>query len=156
MKRAERPGDPWSGQMSFPGGHSDPSDPSLEETARRETAEEVGIDLELPLGRLDDCAVHTGPHTVVTPFVFEVETALDARPCEREVSRVLWVPVRALLDPERWVTHGFRRGDVVVRFPGIRYEDETIWGLTYRCLFNFFELIGRELPTPPPVPRRPR
>src|SRR5258706_13265424 len=56
VRRAERDGDPWSGHMALPGGHAHPSDVDLLHTARRETLEEVGIDLtdaEL-LGRLDE------------------------------------------------------------------------------------------------------
>ena len=45
IRRAERPGDPWSGQMAFPGGHLEDDDPHLAHTAMRETAEEVGLDL---------------------------------------------------------------------------------------------------------------
>ena len=44
--RALREGDPWSGQIAFPGGHSEPQDQSMRETAERETTEETGIDLK--------------------------------------------------------------------------------------------------------------
>ena len=43
--RASREGDPWSGQMAFPGGHKDPEDISIRHTAERETWEEIGLDL---------------------------------------------------------------------------------------------------------------
>ena len=42
IERAEKPGDPWSGHMAFPGGRLDPSDPDPRFTAERETFEEVG------------------------------------------------------------------------------------------------------------------
>src|SRR6476646_9126644 len=45
IKRAERESDPWSGHMAFPGGRREPSDETLLHTARRETLEEVGLDL---------------------------------------------------------------------------------------------------------------
>ena len=45
IRRAEREGDPWSGQVAFPGGMVSVADESFEATARRETLEEVGIDL---------------------------------------------------------------------------------------------------------------
>ena len=45
IRRSSRASDPWSGQMALPGGRRDPSDPSLRQTAIRETLEEVGLDL---------------------------------------------------------------------------------------------------------------
>ena len=45
IRRTERRGDPWSGQIAFPGGHRAPGDRSFLETAMREASEEVGISL---------------------------------------------------------------------------------------------------------------
>ena len=46
IRRTERVGDPWSGQMAFPGGHKSHDDRDFLATAIREAREEVGIDLE--------------------------------------------------------------------------------------------------------------
>ena len=62
IKRAEYPGDPWSGQIAFPGGREESGDSSLLETATRETREETGIDLGregLIIGVLDDLRPRT-------------------------------------------------------------------------------------------------
>src|SRR6185295_3323821 len=45
IRRAEREDDPWSGHMAFPGGRRGAADRDIEETARRETLEEIGLDL---------------------------------------------------------------------------------------------------------------
>ena len=37
IRRAEREGDPWSGQVAFPGGMVNAEDERFEDTARRET-----------------------------------------------------------------------------------------------------------------------
>src|SRR5690606_12995479 len=57
IRRATRSGDPWSGQIGLPGGNRSRVDQTLEDTAVRETAEELGIDLRAhgtPLGILDE------------------------------------------------------------------------------------------------------
>src|ERR1700688_4826856 len=46
IRRAERPGDPWSGHLALPGGRADPADPHPRAVAERETAEEVGLVLD--------------------------------------------------------------------------------------------------------------
>src|SRR5262249_27191702 len=45
IKRAERPGDHWSGHLALPGGRAQAEDADLIATAARETYEEVGINL---------------------------------------------------------------------------------------------------------------
>jgi len=56
MQRAKHENDPWSGQMSFPGGKIEASDADSKAAAVREAFEEVGADLREKdyLGRLDD------------------------------------------------------------------------------------------------------
>ena len=61
IQRAKHPKDPWSGHMAFPGGRMDPGDPDGKGAARRETLEELALDLERDgelLGRLSDLHVY--------------------------------------------------------------------------------------------------
>src|SRR5436190_24050571 len=74
IKRAERAGDPWSGQIAFPGGRRQASDAALVDTARRESKEEVGLDpgrLGSYVGSLDECepGAKRLPSLVIAPFV---------------------------------------------------------------------------------------
>ncbi len=146
IERATREADPWSGQMALPGGRRDPEDPDLETTAARETFEEVGVELVAPIGRLDDFAGNRPriPQIIVSPYVYE----LEARPrvmINHEVSSAVWIPVEWILGPESSVRYAFDRGVSDETFPGIRYDRYTVWGLTYRILTNFFEVLGRQL-----------
>ena len=146
VRRAEVEGDPWSGQIALPGGHADPADADLLETARRETREEVGV--ELPrrtfLGRLDDIHPMTRrlPSVIVSPFVAWQEERVTLR-TNHEVQYHRWVPLSALLDPARQSElrlKGEHGRDRV--FPSILYAGDTIWGLTHRVVMNFLELLA--------------
>ena len=148
IRRAERVGDPWSGQIALPGGRHEPADPDLLATAIRETREETGVDL-IPaerLGALGDLYPRTPtlPPLVVRPFVF----ALPRRPAllpSDEVQRAFWLPLRRLSEP------GVRRdvtltvGGAARTFPSYLVHDELIWGLTERILTPFLELVGHDL-----------
>jgi 8-oxo-dGTP pyrophosphatase MutT (NUDIX family) len=148
IRRAEFEGDPWSGQVAFPGGRREPADGSLWETAVRETREETGLDLgELGtrLGRLDDVHPRTRvlPSIAITPFVVAVPRDAEAR-VGSEVRAVAWIPLPELARPER-------RGEVQLSLPSgvrvhpsIRYADYEIWGITHRIVVQLLEIARPE------------
>src|SRR5215475_15523746 len=74
IKRAERPGDHWSGHLALPGGRAEIQDGDLIVTGARETYEEVGIDLldggEF-IGQLEILAPRSArlPRIEIAPFV---------------------------------------------------------------------------------------
>ena len=75
IRRAVRAGDPWSDQVALPGGRVGSTDGSFEDAARRETLEEVGIDLSYPgasvfLGYMDSLKSRT--EVTVVPCVFSL------------------------------------------------------------------------------------
>jgi 8-oxo-dGTP pyrophosphatase MutT (NUDIX family) len=137
IRRAEREQDPWSGQMGFPGGRVEPGDADLGATARRETFEEIGIDLlenaEL-LGGLDEIrAMARGRPVdlVITPFVFHLRGRENVRLSE-EVTSVHWLSLDLLLGPDHHGRFEYRHGDETVELPCLRVGELVIWGLTYR------------------------
>jgi 8-oxo-dGTP pyrophosphatase MutT (NUDIX family) len=143
IRRAERVGDPWSGQIAFPGGRYERGDPDLLATAIRETREETGVDLTHAerLGSLDDLYPRTPtlPPVVVRPFVF----ALDRRPGlvpSTEVEHAFWLPLVRLGEPgvRREITLTLR--GVERTFPAYLVDDEVIWGMTERILTPFIGL----------------
>jgi 8-oxo-dGTP pyrophosphatase MutT (NUDIX family) len=134
IRRAERDGDPWSGHMALPGGRRDPRDPDLFDTALRETAEEVGVDLRhaLHLGGLDDLRPVAAPaRVVVRPFVF----AIRGRPelsLSDEVARVVWAPLDELARTSS-TTEVFHHG-ALRTMPCYRIGPDVVWGMTHRIL----------------------
>ena len=156
IRRAERNGDPWSGHMAFPGGHVDDTDASLEHTAMRETLEEIGLDLQLH-GRLIGRVVHqdASPPSrpngmLVAPFVFELHSTPSLRMSD-EVADVVWTPLVPMVLGEQH-TRQARQGRIGYgEFPGYVISGEHfVWGLTYRMLQTFFEVVqpGWQPPKP--------
>jgi 8-oxo-dGTP pyrophosphatase MutT (NUDIX family) len=153
IERARRQGDPWSGHMAFPGGRIDPGDPHARGAAERETREEVGVDLRAAehLGRLDDLqgrhAAAPDGRMVISGFVYHAPEPGPLRP-NWEVEHAFWFPLAGLRDPARHVEYPFARNGMQ-RYPGIRVGEadaHIVWGLTYRFLEVFFQVVGKPLP----------
>jgi 8-oxo-dGTP pyrophosphatase MutT (NUDIX family) len=142
LRRTEREGDPWSGHMALPGGHAQPEDADLLHTARRETLEEVGIDLaeaEL-LGRLDDVSPMRSSEMAVRPFVFWLGEQREAQ-LSAEVAEVLWVPLDDLAtDALRGMRDVELRG-TTVSVPAYVIDQRVVWGMTFHLLERLFARV---------------
>jgi 8-oxo-dGTP pyrophosphatase MutT (NUDIX family) len=146
IRRAERAGDPWSGHVAFPGGRRDASDLTLEHTARRETQEELALDLSASaeyIGVLDDLRPRSGalPSIVVRPYVFVLRDAVELRP-NAEVHSTFWMRMSALRDPAQATEHVFDRGGSRLRFPAYRSGDDVVWGMTERIVTQFLAVTS--------------
>ena len=151
IERARVPGDPWSGQMALPGGRHDESDQDLEATAKRETAEEVGLSLEGArlIGRLDDQTgqrAGQGRQLRIAAFVYEVDAGTgNDLVLNYEVAEAFWVPLAWFEDPSRVIDYRHPPYPEV-SFPGVvvgKSERHIVWGLTFRFLAAFFGIVGR-------------
>ncbi|MCA9520733.1 MAG: CoA pyrophosphatase [Myxococcales bacterium] len=150
IRRRENPRDRWSGQMAFPGGKADPEDPSLEATARRETLEEVAIDLSASarlIGKLDDLqAIARGQllPLVISPFVYLLSDAVEPTPREDEVDAAIWVSLSKMFSGDLNAVYYHEYRGVNLSFPSYKVgERYVIWGLTYQMLQGFFTLLTR-------------
>lgn len=135
-----------SGQVSFPGGKSEPGDESEEDTALRETREEIGLErgrIEL-LGRLSRYHTRTGYR--VTPVVGIISPPFELVPDEREVAEVFEVPLEFVLDPANHQRHAREIQGRQVPYIAIPYGRHYIWGATAAMLVNFYRFLasGRE------------
>ena len=145
IKRAEYEGDPWSGQIAFPGGREEAGDRSLAATAIRETREETGIDLDrdgMILGVLDDLRPRTVrlPAIVVRPFVaiLDAREALELSP---EVALAFWVPFGEIARTDSWQSDTvFARG-VQINARVFRHHDHVVWGMTERIMTQLLALL---------------
>jgi 8-oxo-dGTP pyrophosphatase MutT (NUDIX family) len=136
LRRAEHPGDPWSGHVSLPGGRHDEGDDGLLGTALRETQEEVGFDPRAHGRVLGALGEYMGRgRGVVAIRIAAFVAALDERPPLRlsgEVASAHWVPLDALQPAEHVVTP---RGSLPAYRPPV--DDGAplvVWGITHAVL----------------------
>ena len=145
VERAARQGDPWSGDIGFPGGRVDQRDRDPRATAERETLEEIGLDLRSAraLGRLADIE---GAHlpVLVSCFAYAVHDPTPFR-LDQEIEDAFWVPLAALQEPERHVTAPVRFGGETLERPAILLPTAgkpVLWGITYRLVMEFLRLLA--------------
>jgi 8-oxo-dGTP pyrophosphatase MutT (NUDIX family) len=148
VKRAEWPGDPWSGHVAFPGGRHEPGDATLWDTAARETHEETGLELARVgtlLGTLDDLYPRTPvlPPIVVRPHVVAVAAgALTPLALSDELAAAFWVPVRRFGEPGVETTSTVRARERVLSVPSFVHDGHVIWGMTERILRGLLERMA--------------
>jgi len=146
IRRATREGDPWSGQIALPGGGHSAGDTSLEDTAARETAEELGLDLRLhgtALGPMDELRprIPTLPPIIIRPYVWAVDSSPPLVMSD-EVAEYRWVPFGSLFAPEVRIQTSVKARAVQMRVEALQVGDFTIWGLTERILTSLQQLAG--------------
>jgi 8-oxo-dGTP pyrophosphatase MutT (NUDIX family) len=146
IKRAEYPGDPWSGQIAFPGGREEPGDSSLADTATRETREETGIDLSRDgtfIGTLDDLRprVTRLPDVIVRPFVVLLNH-YEPLLLSHEVALAFWIPLSALKQSESWRDTQILARGIQINARAFHHEGNIIWGMTERVLGQLLALLA--------------
>lgn len=151
IRRAEHDNDPWSGDLGFPGGKVDWYDNNARAAAEREVTEEIGLSLadQRYLGQLDEISGAYLPVNVAC-FVYHLQGPVRFE-LNREISRYWWIPLQRFLEPERHrqVTFTYRhkhRARPVIDI--VEPEYPFLWGITYRLVEQFFNLLQTPLPTP--------
>lgn len=136
------------GEMSFPGGKFDPNvDISLQDTALRETEEEIGVPRKSIkiLGCLDDFPTMT--KFVVSPFIGVIDKDQKLIKDEREVQEILKIPIDFFVSKRSFREQAF---DIEgKKFPifYFNYKNKengktyTVWGATAHMIATFIELI---------------
>ena len=145
IKRSEYPADPWSGQIAFPGGREEASDPTLTDTAIRETREETGIDIvrdATVIGTLDDLRPQTVrlPAVIVRPYVVLLNR-FEPLVLSDEVALAFWVPLQSLKDASLWRDTTVLARGVQLSMRGFHHEGHVIWGMTERILAQLLALL---------------
>lgn len=134
-------------QFALPGGRIDPGETAAE-AARREQAEEIGLDLDRDamLGRLDDFPTRSGFR--ITPFVFWAGAGAMLTPAPGEVAAIYLIPFEELdSDAIPLFDKGFEEGRPVLysNFPSI---GEFVYTPTASIIYQFREVALRGRDTP--------
>ena len=128
-------------QISFPGGQQEEGE-NLEQTALRETCEELGIQVSAfqVLGQLTPLYIPPTNYCIY-PIVARMAEQPHFKPSPNEVAEVLEIPLDYLCDPktvrrEMWTLHGMN-----VEVPFYFFEGHKIWGATAMVLAEFVEIL---------------
>ncbi len=142
-----------AGQVSFPGGAIDEGDPGPVAAALREAEEEVGLvpgSVEV-LGELPSVYLRPSSNSVTPVIAWWRRPGPIGVVDEREVARVVRVPVAQLLDPANRFLVTAPGG---YRGPGFEVSGLFVWGFTAQLLATVFDLAGLSRPWDQSVRRR--
>jgi len=140
----ERPGNlaHHAGQIAFPGGRRE-GEESLQDTALRESREEVGLPDETVtmIGALTPLFVPPSRYCV-HPFVGYVPVLPGLVAQEGEVADIFSVPLQHLADPACRTEVSRSVGGRTHRVPCFEVDGRQIWGATAMILAEFLSLVG--------------
>jgi 8-oxo-dGTP pyrophosphatase MutT (NUDIX family) len=146
-----------SGEVSFPGGKSEPGDVDPAATALREAGEEVALDPVAAgvrvVGQLDRMWIPVSDFDV-TPVVALAERAPSLAASPFEVARIIEAPVARFL-PDAPVTMVERTiRDWPLRYGSYELDGLSVWGATARILSQLGAILALAEQPPAPADRR--
>ena len=127
-----------AGQVSFPGGRVEVVDDGPNDTALRETDEEIGLHrdhIEI-VGQLADYETRTGFN--VTPIVGYVRPGFDLKLDSFEVAVAFEIPLEFVLDPRNHQKRSRMWKGTERHFYAMEYDDYLVWGATAGMLVNLY------------------
>ena len=130
------------GQISFPGGKRESSDPDLIYTAIRETSEEVGVDpAEISvISTLTPLYIPVS-NILVTPVVGWMERRPEFKHQEEEVVFIIEADIKTLNNPSTIKTKPFEIRGEMIDIKYFDYKNFVIWGATAMILNELFVII---------------
>jgi len=130
-----------TGQISFPGGGRHKSDVTLQDTALRESREEIGLkvrDVEV-VGELDDTPTTTSGFRI-SPFVSFIPYPYEFKLSHFEITEIFSVPISTLMNKVNKRKEFYTFGDKVFEGYSYEYEGRVIWGATAKILQQLLEV----------------
>ena len=136
------------GQISFPGGKLEDKE-TVKEAAIRETEEEVGVlkqDINI-LGELTQ--VYIPPSNfLISPFIGFLNEKPNYKPDNREVEKVIDVPISQLLDESLVKTKKiemskYGKNKLYIDAPYFELQQQVVWGATALILSEFKDILKK-------------
>ncbi|GGD27753.1 NUDIX hydrolase [Hyunsoonleella pacifica] len=134
-----------SAQVSFPGGKLEPDDKNIEETALRETFEEVGVpisDIEVirPLSQ-----VYIPPSNFcVQPFVGILEKPPVFKKEENEVEQIIEVKLSDLMNDDNFTQTTMKTSySIGIEVPAFVLNGFIVWGATAMMLSEVKDVLTK-------------
>lgn len=136
------------GQISFPGGRNEPPE-TLQQTALRETEEEIGVPAQTVevLGALTPIYIPPSDFQVF-PFVGWMQNGQrpSFSPQPAEVAEIIELPVGAFLDPTARAQAIWELGGQPMLVPHYLIGGYKVWGATAIMLSEFIERLRAVIP----------
>ncbi len=129
------------GEISFPGGATDPEDRDPLDTALRETEEEMGIrreDIKV-LGEMDEVATRSSFRVRV--FAGTIGHSYEFRPSADEIAEIVEFPVAALRDPTSIRVETHWQDGSPSNVYSYAHDKHVVFGATARILQQFLQLL---------------
>ncbi|OLD13643.1 MAG: hypothetical protein AUI50_02675 [Crenarchaeota archaeon 13_1_40CM_2_52_14] len=141
VQRAEREGDPWSGQIGLPGGRVKQGIETPRTALHREVEEEVGVKLEevgVELGSLSVGHPMRRMGMGVQPWVYglRVKPRVTIGP---EIASSFWVNLPEL--PSTMKVTEITTSDKPWNVESFVVEGKVVWGFTYRVLTELLPIL---------------
>lgn len=138
-----------SGQIALPGGKVEAEDASLEETALRETREEIGVpEHEIKVIK-EMTKVYIPPSNFwVYPFMGMTKEYPVFQKQKEEVADILEIPVELLLNDKAIKTQSITNSYVTnLKVPSFDLNGATVWGATAMMLNECKVLLKKVIAT---------
>jgi len=136
-----------SSQIAFPGGKVEPEDKDLEETALRETFEEIGISPNQIKVIRSFTEIYIPPSKfLVYPFLGISLTDIYFNPSEAEVAGMIELPLKMFLDESNVVNVKMTTSYAVdIEVPAFKFDEHIVWGATAMMMSELKEVIKKVL-----------
>ena len=133
-----------AGQICFPGGRVEPTDPDYIQAALRETWEEVGVEPDFVELLGTHPSFLTSTRYTMRPVIGALRPGYTLTPDRSEVDEIFEVPLHSLLNPTLHRLHEISatEGYLPRYFFSVSWGDYFIWGATAALIRNLYHYLA--------------